>query len=166
MVVIGYKGFNRYLCSNPEIINSTTIIPPFQYEVGKIYTMNSSEIEVMGKGFHFCLYPLDVLKYNNAPTDKYAIIEADDRIINSYYLSVTNNIKICKLITRDDLFKLMPNEIYRISDYEKLSEESRDYIPWIWQINCYKCREWYNDGLLHRDDGPAREFENGFKIWS
>jgi len=30
-------------------------------------------------------------------------------------------------------------------------------------LNCYK--EWYLNGRLHREDGPAMEFPNGDKFW-
>jgi hypothetical protein len=51
--MLGYKVFRVNLIA----FNS------FQYEIGKTYTMSADQIKLHQAGFHFCRYPLDVLKY-------------------------------------------------------------------------------------------------------
>jgi hypothetical protein len=105
--------------------------------------MDPDEIQLILSGFHFCQYPLDVLKYYWQDDALYALVKAEDKVIHDNDLSVTNKITILQLLTREDLNKLMPNEVVR-QDGKK---------------------EWYVNGQLHRLDGPAIEFSSGSKQW-
>jgi hypothetical protein len=115
----------------------------FQYEVGKTYRMNPHDIRLCSKGFHFCEYPNDVLTYYNGNDDVYAQIRATGIIMSSYDQSVTNEITILGLLTKAELQLAM-------SDYV-LRKNGR--------------HEWYRNGVLHRDDGPAILLRDGTKRW-
>jgi hypothetical protein len=66
-MVKGYKGFdNNFKCQG------------FQFEVGGEY--EESDAVVCEKGFHFCEFPLDVLKYYPPADSRYAIVEGDGKI--------------------------------------------------------------------------------------
>ena len=132
--VTGYKAFN----------NDMTCLNNFQYEVGKTYTMNDNEIELCKSGFHFCLVPIDVLKYyKKNENNKFAVIKATGNIVRDYDKSVCSQITIEKLITLDELRK---------STADKIVRNNGDI-------------EYYQNGILHRKDGPAIEYANGDKIW-
>ena len=66
ITITGYKGFDKNLqCRG------------FQYEVGKEYETN--ETELCKRGFHFCENPHDVFSYYNAGEgNRFAIVEASD----------------------------------------------------------------------------------------
>ena len=38
-------------------------------------------------------------------------------------------------------------------------------IEYVVKVNNYDDRFWYKDGVLHREDGPAVEYEDGDKAW-
>ena len=65
----GYKGFNDKLQCTPEG-------KVFQYEVGKEYV--EPKAELCQTGFHFCENPLDVLRYYQPATGRYAEVEAEE----------------------------------------------------------------------------------------
>jgi hypothetical protein len=58
--MLGYKGFHRDLTGKNH----------FQYEVGQTYKMDQDLIQLGRSGFHFCQFPLDVLKH-------YWVVRAD-----------------------------------------------------------------------------------------
>jgi hypothetical protein len=164
--MIGYKRFNDdtiYYASNEG----------FPIEIGKTYVIDESN-----KGFRFCRYSCDILDYYDYDFDifntkiiddnyKYAIIEtnipsnSDDGLF-----MITNNIKIIKLITKDELMRLTPNIIYRnngTKEYYKdglLHREDRSAIEYP-----NGSKSWYINGLLHREDGPAIQEWTGEKRW-
>jgi hypothetical protein len=131
--MLGYKGFHSKLTGRNH----------FQYEVGKTYHMNADEIELCQSGFHFCQFPLDVLKYYNRSGDKYAVVKSEGKIISDDCKSVTNHITIVRLITRKQLKEMMPTHVIRPSG----------------------CQEWYKEGKLHRLEGPAIERVLGCQLW-
>ena len=65
----GYKGFNDKLQCTPEG-------KVFQYEVGKEYV--EPKAELCQTGFHFCENPLDVPRYYQPATGRYAEVEAEE----------------------------------------------------------------------------------------
>ena len=67
--VKGYKGFNEKLQCTP---NGKV----FQYEIGKEYS--EAEANLCSTGFHFCENPLDVLRYYQPATGRYAEVAAED----------------------------------------------------------------------------------------
>ena len=121
--------------------NDMTCRNLFQYEVGKTYTINENEIELCKSGFHFCMIPIDVLGYYNK-NSKFSIIKAAGKIVHAYDKSVCSQITIEKLITLDELYNLTNGKFRNNGD-----------------------KYWYKNGELHREDGPAIEYGNGYKEW-
>ena len=150
--VIGYKAF----------CNDMTCINDFQYEVSKTYTMDhDEEIELCQSGFHFCMIPIDVLKYYDKNQSKFAIIKATGKFVHDYDKSVCNQITIEKLITLDELYNLTNGKIVRNNgdiEYYQNGRLHREDGPAIERVDGYK--SWYKNGELHREDGPAVEYEN------
>jgi hypothetical protein len=114
----GYKGFH----SDLKGFNN------FQYEVGKTYTMIPDQLKLGHSGFHFCQFPIDVFDNYDEDDDQYARIKAEDRIIQDEYRSVTNQLTIIELLSRDQLISLMSGEIVRKNGN----------------------KEWYKGDQLHR----------------
>ena len=155
VTVIGYKAFN----------DDMTCMNKFQYEVDKTYTINANQVEICQSGFHFCMFPIDVLKYYEE-TSKFAIIKASGKIIHDYDKSVCSQITIEKLITLNELYNLTNGKIVRNNgdiEYYQNGQHHRLDGPSIEQTDGRK--EWYKNGELHREDGPAIEYPNGFKAW-
>ena len=153
--MVGYKGFTRNLTCRG-----------FQYQVGKTYVMDSKDIELCKSGFHFCLFPNDVFHYYNNPDDQYALIKAEGLIISDIDKSVTNHIKIEKLLTRDQLVKLMQGCICRSNCQKKWYLDGQLHlkdVPAKEKSNGQK--KWYQHGLLHRSGGPAIERPDGLEEW-
>ena len=145
----GYKAFNKNMtCKND-----------FKYEVGKTYSMNSNNIKLCESGFHFCRISVDVLDYY---TSKFAIIEANGKIIDDYGKSVCSQITIEKLITLDELYNLTPTKYVRIDgtiEYYQNGRLHRENGPAVERYDGAKF--WYINGERYRKDGPAIDFSNG-----
>jgi hypothetical protein len=154
--MLGYKGFRSDL----------TGYGGFQYEIGHTYRMNPDEIKLCVSGFHFCQFPLDVFKYYYNDDDQYALIKAEGEIFSSDDKSVTNQITILKVLTREDLRKMMPEVVIRKNGSKEWYRNGRLHRsdgPAIERHNGDK--KWYKNGQLHRSDGPAIERHNGDKEW-
>ena len=153
--VIGYKAFN----------NDMTCMNKFQYEVGKTY-ITKEPIQLCESGFHFCMIPIDVLKYYKNKNNKFAIIKATGKIVHDYDKSVCSQITIEKLITLDELYNL-PNGIVkyngRIFYYQNGKLHREEDGPTVEYT--FGEKRWYINGLLHRKNGPAIEYANGDKEW-
>src|SRR5438067_13222438 len=104
--MLGYKGFKSDL---------TCYGGNSEYEVGKTYTMDPHEIKIGEKGFHFFRYPLDVLEYYHDSDCLYARVTASGQVLDDPDKSVTNQITIDELLTRDQLFLEMPDYILRLN---------------------------------------------------
>jgi hypothetical protein len=156
--MVGYKGFDSQMMCRDD----------FKYEVGKTYTMPAKKIKLCESGFHFCPFPVDVLKYYSHSSHQYAMIHAQDKIISGRDKSVTNHMTILKLLSREELIKMMPSEIFREPDDQshRWYKEGRLQPLKAHAIMFLNgTREWYKDGQLHREDGPAVADTNGYKAW-
>ena len=152
--VIGYKAFN----------NDMTCMNKFQYEVGKTYICKEP-IQLCESGFHFCMIPIDVLKYYRGNDNKFAIIKAGGKIEHDHNKSVCSQITIEKLITLDELYNL-PNGIVKYNGrifYYHNGKFHREDGPAVEYT--FGEKRWYRNNLLHREDGPAIEYANGDKEW-
>ena len=95
--MLGYKVFNPdFTCRD------------FQYEAGKTYTING-EIECCRKGFHFCKELINCFDYYNFDyNNKFAIVEANDKIItNDNEKYCTNNITIIKELSFTEVCEIL-----------------------------------------------------------
>jgi hypothetical protein len=154
--MLGYKGFNHDLTCHGD----------FQYEVGQTYTMDSQEIKLCSKGFHFCRIPSDVLKYYNYSSCKYAVIKAEGNIIDAEYKSVTNQLTVIKLLTKEELLRLATGLFVRMSGSKEWYENGEFHRldgPAIEFASGDK--HWYQNDRLHRLDGPAKELADGYRCW-
>lgn len=143
--LFGYKAFNSDMTCLKQ-----------KYEIGKTYTMDKNELCMCKKGFHFCRYPIDVLLYYPNSV-MFAIINADDCVIESFDNCVTNHITIIKMITKDELLQQMPTMIIRMNDWHELYKNgllhSDNDLP---AFSDGQIHEWRFNGKLHRDnDLPA-----------
>ena len=100
MSIRGYKVFNHdWTCRG------------FKYEVGKIYK-HEGDISLCNKGFHFCRKIADCFSYYDFnPKNKVAEVEAIGLVESDEYKSVTNEIKILREISWEEMLKLA-NEGY------------------------------------------------------
>src|SRR5580692_5782025 len=138
----------------------------FQYALGQSYEIDEDQLVMCKQGFHFCRYPIDVLQYYNQPNMIYAIIKADGIVIEDIDKCVTNKITIMERITREQLMLAIPSMIQRINGNKEWYHNGlwhRDNGPAIECANGDKY--WYQNGLCHRDDGPAVETVKGDKEW-
>ena len=102
-----FKGFDKNLkCRG------------FQYVEGETYTMDEYQISLCNRGFHFCYRIKDVFQfYRNDGNNQFAIIEPLGKVLKSSDKSVTNQIKIVKVLTPTELDKILINE--DLEYYEK-----------------------------------------------
>ena len=160
--MLGYKGFDADLnCLG------------FRYEIGKTYTMDSQDIKLCEQGFHFCRIPIDVFRYYYKPYDKYAIVQAQDKIIDDVDKSVTNHLTIVKLITKEELIQATnglfvrhngDKEWYQNGVLQRTDKDLNGFsLPAKEYVNGTK--KWYQNGRLHRLDGPACEYSTGERSW-
>jgi hypothetical protein len=147
----------------------------FQYEIGKIYE-TSEPLEFCKNGFHFCMMPIDVdFHYGPGSDIEYGIVEILGDVIHDKvpYKSITNKIKVIKLIDRSEFFDNFVegintinygpdtdnknrNNIFNLKrmDNGHLVLHSNDDMPAIQYYD--GTLEWYHDGESHRDnDMPA-----------
>ena len=94
--VRGYKVFNPdFTCRG------------FQYEVGKIYT-HKGEIGICEAGFHFCEKLVNCFSYYPFnPENKVAEVIATGEVIKDDNKCVTNNIKIVRELSWNDVLNLV-----------------------------------------------------------
>ena len=93
---MNYKGFDEdFRCRG------------MQYEVGKKFTVGG-EIEICENGLHSCKNPLDVLRYYEKPSHRYAIVSPSGSIDGPYCEDskiASESLEILKEISRAQLFK-------------------------------------------------------------
>jgi hypothetical protein len=160
--MLAYKGFNSDLtCLG------------FKYQIGKTYTMNPQNVKLCSKGFHFCQIPIDVLKYYNNPNNKYAVVKVEGIIINDIDKSVTNQLTVIRLITKEELLQLMTGLFIRVNGDQEWYQNGQLHrtdtdlngssLPALELVTGNQF--WYQNGKLHRLDGPACQYANGDKFW-
>ena len=117
----------------------------FQYASNQTYKMEGDPIMCV-RGFHFCELSVDVLPYcdNNAVFARVTAPKGAS-VMRDNDKTVTNEIKIGANLTYNELLSCMPDgEIIRPNGE----------------------REWYRNGLRHRDDDlPAMKRYCGTLIW-
>ena len=90
-----------------KVFNSDWTCRGFQYEVGKIFT-HEGQIELCGKGFHFCQKASDCFNYYSFDSNnKVAEVEALDLVETKNDKSVTNKIHIIREISWQELLTLV-----------------------------------------------------------
>lgn len=111
MGIKGYKVFNKdWTCRD------------FKYEVGKIYE-HQGNIEICGKGFHFCQKANDCFNYYSFDSrNKVAEVEAIGICETEGNESVTDKIKIIKEISWEETLKLV-----NTGDYNTGYRNTGDY---------------------------------------
>ena len=120
----------------------------------------------MFKRFSFLSIPIDVLKYYNSDVHMYALVLADERIIHDDDKSVTNQLTVIKLMTREELIQVTNGPFVRFDGSKCWYQNGQLHRldgPAIESVNGEK--KWYQNGQYHRLDGPAVEYSNGGKEW-
>ena len=121
----GYKGFDKdFKCKD------------LQYEVGKTFT-HTGEVLLCSSGLHFCENPLDVLRYYQPATSRYAEVEAegvsenkeDDSKRVSSSLHVKAEITLSALIGIGVKFLLNKTTTVPTSGYSSHAATSGNYSP-------------------------------------
>src|SRR5574344_517072 len=98
-IIMGIKGF--------KVFNPDWTCRGFQYEVGKTFVHNGN-IEMCGKGFHFCQKASDCFNYYNFDSDnKVAEVEAIGLVETNDDKSVTDEIVIVREISWQELLTLV-----------------------------------------------------------
>jgi hypothetical protein len=107
--MIGYKAF--FKTSDPNKFETSG---GFIYEIDKVYE-TTNPLEFRKEGFHYCDFPLDVDRFyyncSNKPNMSevvYALVHilGDVKHDKISHNSITNKIRIIKLITRAEFFNM------------------------------------------------------------
>ena len=117
----------------------------FQYAPNQTYKMEVDPI-MCARGFHFCELSTDILEYYRKIDAVYARVVAPkgSSIVQYDDKTVTNIITIGDMLTRDDIFTLMPAKVTRTDG----------------------TLQWFKNGLLHSyDDNPAVIYPSGTRVW-
>lgn len=97
---IGFKGFNDNL-----------VCRSLKYSVGETYQMPENKIRLCSTGYHFCNKLKDVFTYyRNDGNNKFAIVEALGKVIDGDDKSVTNEIKILKVLSSSEIKQILLQE--------------------------------------------------------
>lgn len=129
--------------------------------------MPSHQICLSEAGFHFCRYPVDVLNYYPQTDAIYAKIRANGTIIEGYDKCVTSHITIVQFVSIDTLYQTMPDHIIRddgSQEWYRNGKLHRENGPAVICHN-HKVFKWYQDGYLHRIDGPAIQWNDRDEEW-
>ncbi len=98
-----YKGFDK----NMQCLG-------FQYEVGQTY--ETDELIMCSKGFHFCEKLTDCYSYYKKEESIFCIVEPLGKIIHNSTKSVTDKIKIVRVLTKSEMLgqEFLSSKIYEI----------------------------------------------------
>ncbi len=124
--MIGYKGFNKDLTNRYGN----------KFEVGKVYHVDG-EIKWgnYGNGFHLCVHIEDCFRYVDPSTSVMTevigfgkLLEYDDEYYGYYDMYVCENLKVVRVIPREEIISMMLNaNSYRkdrfIRDFNLTEEE-------------------------------------------
>lgn len=93
MKTVGYKAMNEDMTYRG-----------YQFEVGKIYTINNDKpLELCtDSGFHFCLILEDVFKYYDFDNCRIFEVETDSEVVEGINKSITKVITIKRELTQED----------------------------------------------------------------
>lgn len=142
----GYKAFGPgWVCRG------------FQYEIGKTYKLKKGEtLEMCRCGFHFCKNLVDVFGYY--PLDESTLIAeviALGEIRQEGTKYVTDKIKIVRLLTREELQKLIRDDYYNSG-----SHNTGDYNSG--SCNSGSCNSGdFNTGRRNSGDRNTGDFNTG-----
>lgn len=155
---IAYKGVNSSFCG----------CNAFKYEVGKTYE-HFTKLELCAAGFHFCKELRFCFRYyRNDGFNRFLKVEVLGKVITEPYSNkyVTNKIKIISILSEEEI-NLLTTGLFIQEGVKK---------EWLVNGKLHKedgpaveyesgQKEWWTDGLLHREDGPAIEYADGRKEW-
>ena len=100
--MIGYKGTKNLKCIN------------LTYEVGKTYILEG-EIDLCNVGFHFCKNIMDVHNYYDLSDKDTTVLKVevpdDAKVIDGKYKSVTNKLKVLKILSKKEIEELSNGKI-------------------------------------------------------
>jgi hypothetical protein len=161
---IGYKAFVKY-----DNYSHLYAFANFKYEVDKVYEL-FGELAFCKNGFHYCTEAVHIDNYYKpGPNIVYGIVEilGDHKTDNKTHKSITNKIKITKVIDRKELMKYFNglhsyqgNNVWYVNGV--IHREGNE--PAI--ITSDGTRQWIQNGKFHSDAmHPAIQHANGDKIW-
>ncbi len=182
-MILGFKAFNSNL----------TGYGGYQFTEGGVFVQYGT-LQPCANGFHFCLNPKNVDEYyyrfgtNSTSPDEntqyeYAIVEALGQTIHEQKKSVTNVIKIHKIISRTELESFFDNyskeniiKFMNISGLKPIvqSTQSDLTVNTNYEIDCEfvltvrsdGSKIYFKNNLLHRaNDLPAIVLGNGDQQW-
>ena len=123
----------------------------FQYEVGKTYEMDATEIRLCNRGFHFCERLIDCFSYYGFdPENKVAEIEALGDIETNGHKSCTNKIKIVREMHWHEVLDLV-NIGKDCAGYGNTGSHNSGH----WNSNAY------NAGSRNTGFGNSRDYNSG-----
>ena len=122
------KAYKAYKATNNMKCKTLT------YEVGKTYTFNG-KIKMCSTGFHFCKKAKDVLKYYKHNKDfKLLEIEVLGKTVNNNDKSVTNKLKVLRVIPEKEHLSLLGIECEYDKNNNKIKEVCPDGETWTIDI--------------------------------
>ena len=132
----------------------------FVFEVGQTYEIDG-ELRICENGFHFCQEFMDLNNYYlfSHWFNRYYEIEALGEVITDGDKSATNKIKILRQLTQEDVLAITKEKLWFNSDWRLHREDG----PAVEYADGYKA--WWVNGKRHREDGPAIEYTDGSKEW-
>lgn len=142
----GYKVFNNdWTCRN------------FQYEVGKTYDMDATEIKLCNRGFHFCERIIDCFSYYDFdPKNKVAEVEALGAILTDSEKFCTNKIRIVREMDWHEVLNLA-NMGKDCTGYGNTGNHNSGY----WNSNDYNAGSW-NSGCSNIKDNNSGNCNDGY----
>ena len=143
--MIGYKATENMKCLT------------LTYEIGKIYQIDN--MKMCNHGFHFCKKQEDVTNYYNYSDDFMLLeIEALGEIITENNKSVTNKIKVLRVIPKEEYSKELLDK-FPIDKYDK-----NNNLIYYKDSNGYECWKEFdkNNNLIYSKSSSGYEFWKEF----